>query len=347
MPEIEKTPDLPDCPNYRRMRQENLLSLVVVSANDPERDRTEIEALAAWASARFTYYEILIIGTAPPHGWRPVMQDLGASLPNLRVITLQNRLSYEECHIAALDHAIGDYLISLYPGEIDQKNLDLIVTELADGQYDIVKTEHQARGHSKKERLVADLTGMAVRVSTGHRIEAFQPRAMALSRAAVTRMQSLGGALRFARFLDVSDQIATGKIRIDSAPSRRFWNAFSAKVRLVADLVSLSAARLIRSLAIICFLLALASFTAVGLELLQWIFLADVAEGWTSLAMLSSFLFGANFSVLAAICVGLLHLIRQAEPDKKTLFASELSGGDFFSPDGQLNVQSADGEQDI
>lgn len=322
------------------MREENLLSLVVVASNRPELDQSEIRTLADWAAARFTYYEILIIGAAPPRGWRQAMQELGAQIPNLRVITLQNALSYEECQIAALDHAIGDYLISLYPREIDMNDLERVVIALADGRNDIIKTIHRARGHSWLERVFANFAGLIVRASTGHRIEAFQARAMAVSRTAITRMQSLGGSLRFFRILDVSDQIATGRVEIDRAPRRRAWTALFAKMRLVADLISISAARLIRTLAFTCFLLALASFAATGLAFLTWFFMSDIAPGWTSLAMLFSFLFGANFSVLAAICVGLLQLIRNVEPDATALFASELSGGDFFNPDEALNVQS-------
>lgn len=325
-----------------RMQQENLLSVVVLCSNDLQEDRAEIERISAWVAPRFSYYEILVIGAAPPAGWRSGMRDLGTRLANLRVVVLQNPLGYEDAQMAALDHAIGDYLLLVYPGDISTDDLGRVIGRLAKGQSDVVKTFHQSRGQSRLERAMAAATWGLVRLITGHRIEAFQARALGLSRSAVTRLQMMGGSLRFFRILDMSDLIATDRIEIGTAPRRRFWSAFSAKLRLAADLISLSAGRLIRSLALVCLVLALISFAVAGLALLIWFFLPEVAPGWTSLSMLFSVLFGANFSVLGAICLGLLQLIRRAEPDLQMLVASEMSGGDFFEGTGPLNVQAED-----
>jgi hypothetical protein len=61
--------------------------------------------------------------------------------------------------------------------------------------------------------------------------------------------------------------------------------------------------------------------------------------------MVFSLLFGANFGVLAAICLGLLQLIRQTAPDAVDLFTTELSGGDFFHNSNRLNVDAGSAAQ--
>ena len=66
------------------------------------------------------------------------------------------------------------------------------------------------------------------------------------------------------------------------------------------------------------------------------------APGWTSLSIVLSLLFSANFGVMAAICLGLLQIIRQSTPDPVELFTTELSGGDLFQRGDRLNVEGAE-----
>lgn len=91
-------------------------------------------------------------------------------------------------------------------------------------------------------------------------------------------------------------------------------------------------------------ILSVTSLGATVFSLLVWLVKSDVAPGWTSLTMISSFLFAANFGVLSAICLGILLLIRRSEPDDRDSSVTEISGGDLFLRDERLNVET--GESD-
>ncbi len=105
--------------------------------------------------------------------------------------------------------------------------------------------------------------------------------------------------------------------------------------------ISSSAGRLVQWLALVCAALSVGSMIFAGGAFITWLVLDDIATGWTSLSIVLSLLFSANFGVMAAICLGLLQIIRQSTPDPVELFATELSGGDLFLRSNRLNVEAA------
>lgn len=327
-----------------RLSRENLLSFIIVSARDTALDIAEIEAISRFAEDRFDYYELLVVASAPPKDWQDRMRDLATGIPNARIITIDTAMCYEELAMVALRHAIGDYIVSLHPGEIGVSEVERIIEQLSSGEHDLVKAVHAPGAVPASERLAATLVGWAIRIATGQKIQSFQARAFALSRTAVSRLVNMGGALKFFRILDLSGHFPQAEVVVAGPRRRRFLDALSEKIHLAADLVSLSASRLIRTLAFICFALSVASMMVTLGSFLIWVFKSDVAPGWTSLTMVSSLLFAANFGVLAAVCLGLYQLIHQNEPDALDLMTTELSGGDFFHRESRLNVETGEGE---
>ena len=328
---------------YVRMQQENLLSFIVVTSRRTETDIQQIEALAAFAKARFAYYEILIVSAAPPAGWLDAMRALGGRIDNLRIVVLDVMRGYEDLGFSALGYAIGDHVVSLFPGEIVENELEDLLITLASGQFGLVKTRHGSGPATRREAATAGIIGRVIRLSTGQEIEAYQARAFAITRGSLSRIQSLGDQLKHFRILNVSNHITQGYVDIGRAPRRSFLSAFGEKLRLAADLVSMSSARLLRTLALICFILCLGSLAATVMSFFLWVFLTEIASGWTSLVMMFSTLFAANFGVLGALCLGILQLIRQAAPHEEEVFASEISGGDLVFQDDRLNVEIGEG----
>ena len=328
---------------YARMRAENLISFIVVSSRKIDADVAQVKALAEFVRGRFAYYEILIVGAAPSAAWMDELHQVGTQVENLRIIALDVFRGYEDLAFSSLNYAIGDHVVSLFPGEIQAAELDGVLQTLASGQFGIVKVRHRGGAGSVAEALTAKLTGRLIKFSTGQEIEAYQARVFAITRASLSRIQTMGERLKHFRIINVSNQIAQGHFDLERTPKRRFLSAFGDKLRLAADLVSLSSSRLLRSLALVCFILSLASLAATLLSFLLWLFLTDIVSGWTSLAMLFSSLFAANFGVLGALCLGILQLIRQAAPDETDVFSQEISGGDLIFRDDQLNVETDEG----
>ena len=160
-----------------------------------------------------------------------------------------------------------------------------------------------------------------------------------MSRSAISRLLNVGDASRFFHFLDWSGLIEEAHLHLETPPPRRVLSRFGAKARMVAELVSCSAERLVRSLALLCFILSLVSMTVVISAFVVWLYKTDIAPGWTSLTMVFASLFAANFAVFSVVCLGLLQLIRRGSPTTLNTVTSELSSGDFFRKDNRINVE--------
>lgn len=330
-------------PEFLRMQQENLLSFVVVSSRDTHADINQIMELSRYVADRFTYYEILTVASVPPDGWVDSMRELGGRIANLRIVVFDLRKCYEELAFSAFSHAIGDYVVSIFPDEITVHELEELLKTLASGQFGVVKSKHTRGATSMMEAMTAKTVGKIIKISTGQDIEANQARAIGVSRGSLSRILTMGDKLKYFRILNVSEQVSQGYVVVSRAPKRRILSAFNEKVRLTIDLVSLSASRLLVSLALTCFVLSIGSIAATILSMFLWLFLTDIVAGWTSLAVLFSSLFAANFGVLGALCLGVLQVIRQNAPNETEIMTSELSGGDLVFQDDRLNVETDGG----
>jgi len=272
------------------------------------------------------------------------MRQVSAREPNVRIVTVDTRLNFEELVAIVLRQAIGDHIVAVLPGEIGRADLLRMVTLMAQGQYDVVRAVFPVAEIPLVERVFAWLIQALIRLATGYRIQGFQARAFALSRNAVSRLQTSSTTLKFFRILDLTGAVSQTAITIDRPRRRNLFADIVDRFRLATELVSRSSARLIRTLAVTCMILSVTSLGATVFSLLVWLVKSDVAPGWTSLTMISSFLFAANFGVLSAICLGILLLIRRSEPDDRDSSVTEISGGDLFLRDERLNVET--GESD-
>jgi len=326
-----------------RLAQENLVSFVVTSSGSVETDKHEIAAIGDFAAISFAHYEVLLVASRPNGVWRAEMREMGTRVGNLRIVMVESSMGYEELSTAALRFAIGDLVVSLHPGELQISDVVSMIERCAEAECDLVKTFHARDTVPAWERLAAKWIQRLLRVLTGRGIQPFQARAFALNRTALSRLQTIGGALRYFRLFNLSGLVAEEHLVLDYPPKRHLLDSFMEKLRIASMLVSSSAERLILWLALVCAVLSVGSFLSALLAIAIWMFKETIAPGWTSLSVEFSLLFAANFGVLGAICLGLLQMIRQNTPDPVELFATEMSGGDLFRRSNELNVQAQAG----
>lgn len=325
-----------------RLSRENLVSLVLIASGRAGDDAEEARLLSDYADVSFDYFEIVIVAAAPDRAWVDKIRDAAQDLRCARVVLLDSHMSYEELAITALHHAIGDVIVCVYPGEIATAEIRDMLAELATGEYEIVKFVHGTQYVPRVSRLGARLAGALISAMTGKKLTPFQARAFGMTRTAVTRLLNIGGALKYFRIIDLEGRISERRILLSRSPKRTFFDAVNVKARLVAELVSLSAERLVITLALLCVLLSLGSLMFMFVAVLIKYLMENVAPGWTSLAVLFSAFAAANFGVLATICLGILQIIRQSRPTDGGGIATEISGGDLFRRPERGNVEISD-----
>ncbi len=328
-----------DQKSYERLCRENLVSFIVMSSGDAAADLAELERIAAFAQDGFAYFEILAVAARPAGNWSGELRNRALAIPNLRIITVDRSMGFEDLTDAALRIAIGDYVVCTFPGETSVDDIRQMIAVCADGQYLVVKSFFEKTRLSLFEKASASIVRRTLKLATGRTVQAFQARTFVVSRQVLSRTQAIGGVYRYFRLFDLSSLAMEGHHQIDQRPRRHLFRDLAAKIDVAFVMTSASSSRLILGLSLVCAALSgLSVLFAIG-AFSAWLVLDQVAEGWTSLAIGLSVLFAANFGVMAAICLGLLHLIRQSLPDATELFASEISGGDLFQDGTRLNVE--------
>jgi hypothetical protein len=321
---------------------DTLVSLLLIASGDPAADLGETRRLAEQAAARYEFHEIVVAVSRPSPAWRAAMLAEAGQLPRLRIVTIDIAMDYEELLIAALRFPIGDVVACLWPGEARPEELDRLLEAALTGRADIVRGVWAQRSLSRRGRWSAALLRRAGRLVTGRDVAEYPARAIALTRAALNRLDSLGGSLRFFRVLDLSGQFQEAQVELVGSPRRGLLDMPGERVRLVALLVSASAPRVVLGFALVCLALSLGSAAYTAYALLAWVLLPQVADGWTSTSVVFSLLFCANFAVLSALCLGLLELLRRNVRDPVAALATETGSGDRFGIGGRLNVEPAD-----
>ncbi|MDA7964132.1 hypothetical protein [Ruegeria sp.] len=327
---------------FAQLCRDNLISLILVGEGDIAIDEQGLRQMSRFAKARFDYHELIVIAADPPAEWSSRLRQIGGDIEHLRVLSVDRQSDYEDMVAQALHHAIGDYIMCMAPDAASEDELDQLIGTIAGGRYDIVKAVFDPTLIRRRDRTTARVMSWAMRLLTGHQMESFQARAFVLTRTAMSRLEQMGGILKFFRILDLSAHLSQKRVYVSRRPRRPFLAGFADKARLSAELVSLSSERLVLSFALLCLCLSFLSILATVGAIATRLVLQDVAPGWASLAVLFSALFAANFGVLAAICLGLLQLLRQGRRRRDTDVVSEISGGDLYHSDEELNVEGAD-----
>ena len=322
-----------------RLHSDQLFSVVLISSGQLETDLSAARAISAYSETDFEYYELIIVASLPRREWQQAMSQLAQDLPHLRILVVGMPFSFDDLVNIGLDKAVGDYVVVTLAGEVEAEVFDALVKGITAGQADLVKAVHDASGIAFTQRAAARLTGWVIRVITGHDIESSPARAFALTSGAIERLRGLGGVLRFFRILDLGMWYRQVLVATGSKPRRGVLSSFGEKARITVDLISLSASRLLLTVALTCFFAAatsiLAMLGAVGIKYL----LQDVVRGWTSTVVLSSALFAANFAVLGTLCLGLLQLLRRGQAEVSDFMIQEVSGGDLFATESRLNIE--------
>lgn len=323
-------------------RSEILVSLVLIASGDVKSDTLAIKAATAHAQERFAYFEILLIAAAPRVGWLEKLRAASVEMPNVNIIIFDERRHYDELAFYALSLSIGDVIMADEAAEWTAERFDALFSACVTDGNDIAKSVYGGRMPLRFGRLVISLVRWGLYSFLGRSIETNVLRPFGLTRAAAARIVENGDAWRYFRLLSLDDQFQQARVPLVAGTSPRQLDGFARKTQIAAFLVSASATRILAGIAIFAFLICLISLCYTFYAALTWVFRNDVSEGWTSLSMVLSVLFSANFGILAAVAAGLLKILRNKQDSGPPANAQIISNTDMFALASNLNVEISD-----
>ncbi len=94
---------------------DNLISVCLIVRNESRRIEFLLDTLGQLMSSLYQYYELLIIDNASNDGTDQIVAAKLSHIPNIRLIRLSRIYDLDTASAAALDNAIGDYVILTEP----------------------------------------------------------------------------------------------------------------------------------------------------------------------------------------------------------------------------------------
>lgn len=320
-------------------RSESLISFVLVSSNSVKADLTALQLVSNYASGRFDFFEILILAAAPGGRWVEEIRKGCGNVTNLRCIVFEDRQEYDELIFQGLAMSIGDIIYCDASERVSEQSMSVLLAECVEGGFDIVKSVARSGTWLAPGNLAMRLIRFALRALLGRPIETDIQRALCVTRSAAARIGEGEGANRYFRLVSMADHFKESRVSAAWARPKTRFDGLSRKVQIAAYLVSTAAPRLLAGTAVFTLALCMLSLSYTVYSLVIWLVLDSVSAGWTSLSLVLSVLFAANFGVLAAVAIGILHVLRSARIKSGPLPAVEIDNADLFAHAKNYNVE--------
>lgn len=323
---------------------EILVSFVLVSGGDAAGDIRAVRTVSEYAVGRFDFYELILLASAPDRAW---LSDVRASLgtvPNIRVIVLEDKQHYDDEVFHALQLSIGDVVACDETASVSTAVFGDLLESCLERNSELVKTVATVRKGFSLERMVLGAVGFGLYAFLGRRIETDVLRAVCVNRAAATRIGESNDALRYFRLLVLSDQFREDRVPVAGSTRTNRLDGLARKTQISAFLLSSAAARILSGVAVFALLLCVLSLLYTVYALVVWFVLDDVSRGWTSLSIVLSALFASNFGVLAAVSLGVLEMLRNRRGQRPPSMMQEINNADLFAQAKNLNIEIAENE---
>ncbi|MGR3762383.1 hypothetical protein ACUXV3_19955 (plasmid) [Roseobacteraceae bacterium NS-SX3] len=320
-------------------KSETLVSFLLVSSRSAAADLACLRRMSEYAVRNYDFFEIMILAAAPGERWLEAIRAGGTSVANLRCIVFGERQDYDELLFQGLGLSIGDVIYCDTAPGAPEALTDALLADCLEQGYDLAKSVAPANGRLTPGAVLLKAIQIGLFAFLGRQIDTRVQRALCLTRAAAARILESGGAHRYFRLVAQAGQFRESRIESPAEPEQNRFREFARKAQIAAFLVSTAAPRLLAGVAAFTLFLCLLSLSYTVYSLVIWLVLDTVSEGWTSLSLVLSVLFAANFGVLAALSIGVLQLLRTARPRRGPPPALEINNSDLFAQAKNYNVE--------
>lgn len=248
-------------------------------------------------------YEIILVeDCGPDNSWAKIQENC-AKNPKIRGVKLSRNYGQQHAIQAGLDLSVGEYVVTMDCDLQDQpEEIEKLLSKAKEG-YEIVVASRKNRQDDFFKKLLSRMFYSTL----GYLTETKQDRTVAnfvvYHRKAIDAMASLKDHNRYYPMLQQMVGFNYAKVEIEHAEREDGKSSYSFKKRLKLgiDTILTFSDKPLRLAVKFGVLISFLSIAAAFIMIAMWV-LSDVkAEGWASLALLTSFFSGAIISVLGMV----------------------------------------------
>jgi glycosyltransferase involved in cell wall biosynthesis len=315
-----------------------LVSVSVVLPRQAQQVKERIEKALEVLSKTYEFYELLLVDNGSPFAVQAQVLELQQRLPGVRLLRLSRCYSREVAIAAALDHCIGDYVVTMDLLTDPAELIPILVTKAASG-FDAVVAESQGRPKHFLERAISEPVYRLTSRILGFSLHPDESYFRAFSRRLVNSIVRIRSRNRYLSCLNgiVGFQQCSVIYHQDASTPREPSRVLRQLLAITDILVSNSAAPL-RLAALLGCVASMVNFAYLGYILLVSLIKQHVAEGWITTSLTQTTMFLMVFLILSILSEYVARILDETK--EQPLYFVELeTNSTVASPTGKrLNI---------
>jgi len=278
-----------------------LVSVAIVLPRHAEHVEARIQRVSERLSSTYEFYELLLVDNGSPFLIQAQVQELQRSLPNVRLLRLSRCYPREVAIVAALDHCIGDYVVTMNLLNDPPEMIPILINKAATG-FDAVVAECHGREASFLERSIsAPVYRLSSRI-LGFPLRPDESYFRVLSRRLVNSIVRIRSRNRYLSCL--SGIVGYQQCSVIYNRDHNLGTDSGGVLRqllAVADILVSNSAAPLRLAAILGFVASLANVAYLGYILAVTLIRKHIAEGWITTSLTQTTMFLMVFLILSIL----------------------------------------------
>jgi len=315
--------------------------LVSVSAVLPRQAlqvQQRIEKALEVLSKAYEFYELLVVDNGSPFVVQAHVLELQRRLPNVRLLRLSRCYSREVAIAAALDHCIGDYVVTMDLLTDPAELIPILVTKAATG-FDAVVAECQGRPTGFLERaLSAPVYRLTSRI-LGFSLHPDESYFRVFSRRLVNSIVRIHSRNRYLSCLNgIVGFQQCSVVYHQGAESPGDSGRVLKQLLAITDILVSNSAAPLRLAALLGFVASLANAAYLGYILIVSLIKQHVAEGWITTSLTQTTMFLMVFLILSVLSEYVARILDETK-EQPLYFVEFETNSTVASPAGnRLNI---------
>ena len=279
------------------MKKDNFISIGIVFYD--ESDARKIIELHDLMESSYNYFEILILDFAIDVECKKRCDDLIKSITNARIIKLSNIVDVEIAHTILIENCIGDFCCI---ADLEHEDIKDIIGMLDKAEtFDIAMGRRERKVQTIFESMMSKLFYKIVSIFTGVKLNSMHSDFFVINKKVINHITKNEDKVKFLRLIKLNNGFSKCDYLYMPIGKENYKRTFLQNVNFTIDIIVNYSNRLIRTATILSLFASTLNLFYILYVLISYILNKNVASGWTSSNLYTSFTFFILFLVLAIL----------------------------------------------
>lgn len=276
------------------LRKDNFLSIGVVLNSGIT--NKQIKYLHTMLYKNYNYFEIILLNYDLDI---KNYTNLLKSLTNLRIIELSSYVDIEVAHTTLIENCIGDYCAIIDLSHDGLKDLEKMLEHAE--HYDVVIGKREKKIASFFESITSKLFYKTISLFTGIKIDSMYSDFFVINRKVINFITKNEDRIKFLKLLKFNNGFTKYEYSYLPLGRKTKQRTFFENINFTIDVLINYSHRLIRMVTILSLATAISNLFYILYVFGTYLFKDNVAQGWTSSNLYSSFMYFVLFLVLSVL----------------------------------------------